>query len=576
VPPHRLIQAMALVITPVVALSAQQRVARAPSGRPVVVCAGQRVDDIIVYADAPALRSLDRVPAVARAARALHRTTRPDVIRRFLLLEQHEPCTELRRAESERILRAQPFIAEARVFVVANGEGGVDVEVQTSDETALVLGGIVSARSPFVTALLLGNANLAGQGIYASGWWRSGGGFRDGLGTRLIDHQFLGRPLTMELEAERQTLGASWRVSNARPFFTDLQRFAWRARVGSGNGFATLREPDGRRPGVAFRRSSFDVGAVWRYGAPGRLNMLGVSLTGLDEGAGDRLVLTDSGRLRDIGPTLTTYPSHRVARINALVGRRDITYVRLEGLDALTASQDLPVGFQFGLQAGRSLPVTGAPEHDLFAASDLYVGATNGVSTVRLQMQAEARRGTLRQRWDDVLASGRLTHYLTLSPRMQNQSTLEFSAGFRQRMPFQLLLGIPEGGVRGYEESTFAGSVRVIGRTEQRYTIPNFLGASDAGIAVFADVGKQAAGDVPFGVTSPVVGSLGLSLMAAVPQRSARLWRMDFAVPVTRGAGARWTVRFSNGDRTAFVFRTPRDVELARETTVPSSIFAWP
>jgi len=51
---------------------------------------------------------------------------------------------------------------------------------------------------------------------------------------------------------------------------------------------------------------------------------------------------------------------------------------------------------------------------------------------------------------------------------------------------------------------------------------------------------------------------------------------MDFAVPVTRGAGARWTVRFSNGDRTAFVFRTPRDVDLARETTVPSSIFAWP
>jgi hypothetical protein len=576
VPPSRLLQATALALSPFAALTAQQGVVRAPSGRPVVVCAGQRVDDLIIYADAPALRSLDRVPAVARAARALHRTTRPDVIRRFLLLDRGEPCSELRRAESERILRAQPFIAEARVLVVANGEGGVDVEVQTSDETALVLGGIVRARSPYVTALLLGNANLAGQGLYASGWWRNGGGFRDGLGTRLIDHQFLGRPLTMGLEAERATLGASWRVSSARPYFTDLQRLAWRAQVGSGTGFTILREPDGRRPGVAFRRSSFDVGAVWRHGEPGRLNMLGLSLTGLVEGAGDRLVLTDSGRLRDIGPTLTAYPSHRVARVNALVGRRDITYVRLEGLDALTASQDLPVGFQFGLQAGRSVPVSGAHEHDIFVASDLYVGATNGVSTVRLQLQGEARRGTMRRRWDDVLASGRLTHYLTLTPRLQNQTTLEFSAGFRQRMPFQLLLGIPEGGVRGYEESSFAGSVRVIGRTEQRYAIPNFLGASDAGVAMFADVGKQAAGDVPFGVTSPVVASLGLSLMAAVPQHSARLWRMDLAVPVTPGAGARWTVRFTNGDRTAFVFRTPRDVEMARETTVPSSIFAWP
>ena len=567
---------MAFLFIPFAASVAQQGLARAPSGRPVVVCAGQRVDDVIVYADAPAMRNLDRVPPLAHAVRALHRTTRPDVIRRFLLLEHGQPCDELRRAESERILRAQPFIAEARVYPVANGEGGVDLEVQTSDETSIIIGGIVSAGTPHIASLLLGNANLAGQGLYASGWWRSGGGFRDGIGTRLLDHQFLGQLLLAGLELERAPLGASWRVSSARPFFTDLQRTAWRVRVGSGTGYTTLREPNGQRPAVAFRRSSFDVGTVMRFGEPGRLDMLGISLTGLDEGGGERLVLTDSGRLRDIGPAPMAYPAHRVLRINALVGRRDITYVRLEGLDALTASQDLPVGFQVGLQFGRSLPIGESREADIFTAGDLYVGATNGVNTVRLQLQGEARHGTARQRWDDVLASGRLTNYVTMSPRLQNQTTLEFSAGFRQRMPFQLLLGIPEGGVRGYEESTYAGSVRVIGRTEQRLTIPNFLGASDAGVAAFADVGKQAAGDVPFGVTSPLVASLGVSLMAAVPQHSARLWRMDFAVPVTRGAGARWTVRFSNGDRTTFVFRTPRDVELARETTVPSSIFAWP
>lgn len=567
---------MALAVTPFAALAAQQGAARAPSGRPIVVCAGQRVDDVVIYADAPTVRNLDRFPRLAQATRALHRTTRPEVIRRFLLLGHGDSCSELRRAESERILRAQPFIAEARVFVVANGEGGVDVEVQTSDETALVLGGILSARTPHISSLLLGNANLAGEGVYASGWWRSGGGFRDGIGMRLLDHQFAGQPMTMGLEAERATLGASWRASAERPFYTDLQRVAWRVRTGSGTGFTILREPDGRRPGVSFQRSQFDAGAVMRFGEPGQLNMLGFSLTGLNERAGDRLVLTDSGRLRDIGPSPMLYPAHRVARLNVLLGRRDITYVRLEGLDALTASQDLPVGFQAGLQAGRSIPVPGSLETDIFTSGDLYVGATNGVETVRLQMQGEARRGTAQRRWDDVLASGRLTHYLTLSPRQQNQTTLEVSAGFRQRMPFQLLLGIPQGGVRGYEEATYAGGVRVVGRTEQRYTIPNFLGAADAGMAMFADVGKQAAGDVPFGVTSPLVASLGVSLMAAIPQHSARLWRADFAVPVTGGANARWTIKFTNGDRTSFVYRTPRDVERARETTVPSSIFAWP
>jgi hypothetical protein len=567
---------MTLVLSPLAMSAAQQRPARAPSGRPTVVCAGQQIDDIIIYADAPTVASLRRVPALASVVRALHQTTRPDVIRRFLLLEHGQPCSELRRAESERILRAQPFIADADVFVVANGETGVDVEVRTSDETAILLGGSVRARAPQVTSLLLGNANLGGQGVYTSARWRDGDGFRNGFGARVIDHQFFGRPWTMALDAERAPLGASWRLDGAHSFFTDLQRVAWRARIGSASGYRELREPDGSRPGVFLRRGSFDVGAVMRVGLPGRLNMFGLSLTGLNEQTGDRLVLADSGLLRDVGAVPNAYPSHRTMRVNALIGRRDITFVRVEGLDALTASQDLPVGFQFGMQLGRSIPLPAAREDNLFASGDLYVGATSGASTLRLQLQGETQRGTTLKKWDGVLTSGRLTHYLTINARHQNQTTLEFSAGYRQRVPFQLLLGVPEGGVRGYEESTYAGSLRVVGRTEERYTIPNALGLADAGFAIFADVGKQAAGDVPFGVTSPLVGSLGVSLMAAVPPRSARLWRADLAFPVTRGANARWTLRFTNGDRTAFVFRTPRDVESARETTVPSSIFAWP
>jgi hypothetical protein len=61
-----------------------------------------------------------------------------------------------------------------------------------------------------------------------------------------------------------------------------------------------------------------------------------------------------------------------------------------------------------------------------------------------------------------------------------------------------------------------------------------------------------------------------------VPSRSARLWRADLAFPISRGAGSGWTLRFTNADRTAFVFRDPRDVAAGREVTVPSSIFAWP
>jgi hypothetical protein len=99
---------------------------------------------------------------------------------------------------------------------------------------------------------------------------------------------------------------------------------------------------------------------------------------------------------------------------------------------------------------------------------------------------------------------------------------------------------------------------------------------ADLGVGAFVDAGRQWAGDVPFGVTTNVKGSVGFSVLAAVPSRSARLWRADFAVPTSAGAGAGWTIRFTNLDRTAFEYRTPRDIADRRALTVPTSLFSWP
>ena len=574
---RRLAWALALATVPAVSVAAQEVPSRAPSRRPVVACAGQPIHDIVIYSDAPTVANLARFPRLAAIARALHATTRAELIRRFLLLERGDPCSELRRAESERILRAQPFIAEAEAFVVASEGDSVDIEVRTSDEAAIVFGGGVRAATPHLISLLVGNANVAGQGLYSSLSWRDGRGFRDALAVRLIDYQFIGHPWILALEGERASLGGSWRVEAAHPFLTDLQRVAWRVRAGRSNGYVELRQPDGVRPNVALQRGFFDVGGIVRVGNPGRLNLFGLSLTGLDERPGNRLTLPESGTVRDVGAVPTPFVSHRIVRANVLSGVRDITFARLEGLDALTAAQDVPIGFQLGTLLGRSIPVAGEREdEDIFIAGDLYVGATTGISTSRLQLQAEGRRPLGRRAWDGVVATGRLTHYLRFTPRHRNQMGLEFSGASRQRTPFQLLLGVPEGGVRGYEESYYAGGQRLVARTEERYTLGNVLGVADAGFALFGDVGRQWAGDVPFGVTTSTKASLGVSLLAAIPPRSARVWRADLAFPLTGGANARWTLSFTNADRTAFVFRNARDVAEGREITVPSSIFAWP
>ena len=572
---------MLLVVLPFAAAAAQGgempvRPMLAPSGRPTADCMGQRIDDIVVYSEAPSVANLQRVPVLARLARNLHATTKAELIRRFLLLDEGQGCSELRRAESERILRAQPFIADADVFVIPNDHGGVDLEVRTSDEVSIVIGGSVRARSPNVSFLLLGNANLLGQGVFLSGAWRDGDGLRDAFTFRGIDNQFLGHPWVLGVEAERATLGGSWRVEGTQPFLTDLQRVAWRALAGMRKGYVELRQPNRDIPTLVSERAYFDVGGIVRVGPPGRLSLFGVSFTGDDERTGDRLLLPDNGVLRDVGRTPRDYSPHRIARANMLLGVRDIRFVRRQGLDALTAAQDVPLGFQLGTQFGRSLALLGAREEDIFMAGDLYIGAASGIATLRVQARGEGRRGTGGARWDGVLTTGRVTHYLKFSPRHLNQAVVEWSAGYRQRTPFQLVFGVPEGGVRGYEESSLAGGQRVVSRFEERLVFGKVFGVADGGVALFADAGRQWAGDVPFGVNTGVKTSVGFSVLATVPPRSARLWRADVAFPLNSGANARWTIKITNADRTQFVFREPRDVEIGRELTVPSSIFAWP
>ena len=97
-------------------------------------CFGQRINGIVVRSSAPTASFLRRAPVLRDVVSAIHVTTNPEVIQRFLLLSRGDACDELRRADSERILRAQPFIAEASVRAIPDSDGGVTLLVETSDE----------------------------------------------------------------------------------------------------------------------------------------------------------------------------------------------------------------------------------------------------------------------------------------------------------------------------------------------------------------------------------------------------------------------------------------------------------
>ncbi|HET7456976.1 MAG TPA: hypothetical protein VFJ74_04915 [Gemmatimonadaceae bacterium] len=546
-------------------------------------CNGQTVTDLTIDARRPPFQgSSGRWRRIARFFGLHHRTTREKIIRRFVLLDVGEACSELRRAESERILRAQPYLAAATVRAVPDGRGGVRLEVVTIDEVPAVLGGNVSHGQ--VSMLRLGNTNVMGDAVAAQVEWRQGFFYRDALAASITDYQFAGEPFVASVDGRRGRVGGSLNIALNHPFYTDLQRVAWRATYGGARDFVRFVRPDSvpgsfGDPSLSVVREYWDVGGLLRVGQPGRLSLFGLSVSREREAnAGAPVVVSDSGLLPDTAAALVgRYPSFRATRVNALWGIRNVRYVTVQGFDALTAVQDVRTGFQLGSLLGRSLPALGASDDDIFVGGDLYVGWGTKRSLLAMQVQGEGRQDGDTQRWDGILGSGRLASYTKIGRRHTLIASHEMAGGWRQRVPFQLTLGAYDGGVRGYHGSRVAGAQRAVTSVEDHWFIGRFRSFADMGVAPFVDAGRMWAGDAPFGTTTrtPKFGA-GIGLLASVPPRSKRLYRLDVAFPLSPDGHAKWEVRLSSSDNTHDFLRQPNDVQRSRGRTVPVSVFSWP
>src|SRR5688500_11238147 len=147
-------------------------------------CDGLVVSDVSIDTRPPDLSGFTRRWRALDVLNDLHVTSRPAMIRRFLLLQLGDECTELRRAESERILRAQPFLSDATVVAVPDGVGGVRLHVITIDEFSVLGAAGARSESPYLSRLKAGDGNFFGQGVYVSAEWKDGLFYRDTYAAR--------------------------------------------------------------------------------------------------------------------------------------------------------------------------------------------------------------------------------------------------------------------------------------------------------------------------------------------------------------------------------------------------------
>lgn len=541
-------------------------------------CNGQVIASIVVQTLPPSYGGLfARSPWLGRLATTLHDTTSKRLVENLSLLRPGARCSPLLRLESERLLRAQPFLADASVTAYPAGPDSVLVEIVTIDEPE-VLGSIgVSGQQPWLRALKLGSANLGGRGILAVAGWKDGGFYRDTWQARYANYELFTSPVQMHLAATRRDHGYDVAAQVAYPFFSDVQSRAWRVAGGAGEVLVPFRVPGGAAVSLGVRRQSMDAGAVVRIGAPGRRAIAGGSLS-MERGAPEAaaVVVTDSGLVPDTGSALRArYPSFRSSRANLLLGYRQVNFLRVTGFDALAGSQDMRRGVQAALVIGRGLSLGGGVPGEWFVSGTLYGGVGSAASFAGLEVLGEGRRLASGD-WESVLVSGRFGTYFRPHRRHTIAASLEYGAGRDQWLPFQLALGDARGGVRGYEQSELGGAARLVARLEERWRIGNIRGTGDAGLALFAEAGRLWAGDAPYGRTTGTMPSVGVAILAAVPPRSRRIWRIDFALPLTRDYGARWGMRITNEDRTRAFWIEPNDLRRNRERSGLVTAFAVP
>jgi hypothetical protein len=539
-------------------------------------CDGRMVTRIVIQPRRPPFAgSAAMWRTAARAVGLHHLTTQPHVIESFLALHLGRPCTEFRRAESERVLRSQPFIADARVRVVADTGGGVAALVETTDEIPALVGGRFRGVKP--DAILLGNANVAGQALRVEAGWESARGYKTGYGARLVEYAAFDRPYVVNLEGYQHRLGFDAGVELGHPFYTDLQRISWHVGTRTSTSYPGFARPARDPLALRLNEQRWDVSGIVRLFGSSTIALLGGAVTGRRvDPASAGVIVTDTGFAADTGTTLRNrYSPFKATRAGVILGLRRVRFIPVSGFDALTGPQDVPAGLSGALFVARGIPSSG--ESDVFLSGATYAGVARSRMWLANLIEVEGRRDMVTHEWNSVVGSSRSALYLGGGPGTVLILSDELSGGLRSRLPLQLTLGDRQGGVRGYRSSGLAGARRNVGRAELRRSGSALIRGADLGLAGFGEVGTLWAGDAPYGWTGSRV-SAGLSLLAAYPARSKRLYRADLAIPLTRSGagGGRIELRFSSEDRTTRFWEEPPDVARARTGAVPSTLFAWP
>jgi hypothetical protein len=533
-----------------------------------------------------------------RSANRVHVRTREGVIRRELLFREGDCYVPALLEDSERILRSLSFIADADVFAIRQPDGTHHVVVETRDEWSIRLepqwdndnGGMA------LTGLELREDNLLGSGQRISAYLKQYQGERvygAEVGTRQLFHTLL----DAELGVAKTPVGVSVVQRLAYPFRGENGRWAFRQQIEHLERNFEIFVPREDGPGVRRRffaesRRTFDVGTVMRIGRRGSLTLFGLAVAGEWTEYPRDYLSTDGGGDQPMSlqiepveppPTVTGLDTLSSVRVVFLAGQRNVYFQRRRALDAVRGTEDVRLGVEAEIAVGRSLSAFSDDDDLKIDVGFSLAGAPVRSVVAGVRATASGRRdyGAREGQFEWRSVFGQADGWAYWRPSEASRHTFVAAAsvvgGWRTTVPFQLTLG-NRAGLRGFPTHAYPGERRWVATVEHRaYLGWPYARLFDLGTALFVDAGQMWAGGDTFGVDSPLAASVGAGLRLAFPPGSRRTYRLDVAVPLTRGYSARDVV-FTFGVGQAVGRDRGDDSQLRRSNrrALSASLFSFP
>lgn len=466
---------------------------------------------------------------IHRWANAVHIVTRPNVINTQLLFEPGDLYKKQQIEETERLLRSNRYLRDAKVSVIDFEDGVVDLEVRTTDVWTL---------NPSVSFGRGGGENHGGIGLKEFNLFGAGASVgisyktdvdRDSLSLKYFDRNVLSSRYALRAEYSDASDGFSQRLSIERPFYALGTKRAGGARLQSGRRTESLYDIGEIAAQFEHKFVSEEVYLGWSDGLSNGWSKRYVAGIGYDS---HEYAILDDG----LYPQASTANDRRF--IYPFVGMELLQddYITTRNFDQLNRTEDRHLGMRASAKLGYASPALGSSERALLFSGDasstpyrskkstLAVGAAlagrlEGDSPKNVQFSVSGR-------YDRRQSENKLLH-VSLAASLGTNLDLENTA----------YLG-GDTGLRGYPLRYQAGDSSVLFTIEQRlFTDWYPFHLFNVGGAVFFDAGRTWGADPVSGKNYGWLRDVGVGLrIGSTRSGVGRVLHIDLAYPLDGGA----------------------------------------